>query len=157
MSNQDSQKSGKEVIRSLLSNPWFGGIAGTCSIFSVPLSIYLSFVCLSRPDLTALIPETRAVVYKSDHDAPLKVTFADKPVEGDVCIAHVAIWNRGNAPIRREDFLHPPEIEVSDGRVISADIRHVTRPESEVTAVIDPMDQLASNWIGGFWNETTAP
>lgn len=124
----------------MLSNPWFGGIAGVCSIISIPLGIYLFSAGLERPDITFLVSGSRGILYQKNPQSSLKLSFDDKPIDSDVYIAQIAIWNRGKRPVRREDFLITPRIIVaSDGaRIIEASVRAVTRQETQFSRTFDP-------------------
>lgn len=111
-------------LKSLLTNPWFQGIAALSSIASILISLQpqemreLSFVANASP----------AVVVKSGATTKISVAYDGRAVTSDVTATQVAIWNAGKTSIRSENILEPVVIRTSDKcRILEATVRESSR------------------------------
>lgn len=113
-------------VRTLLTNPWFGGIAGSASIVSLTLAIYLFIAGQPRPRLTMYVNPIRTAVVKAGQTSALTVLYNGVETGPNVTAAQIAIWNAGKAPIRMENILDDLTLRLDpDYRILEATVRKV--------------------------------
>jgi hypothetical protein len=92
------------------------------------LTIYYAHWTTQTPELTFSINPVKLEVVNARQISDLSVTFDGKAVPGDITTAQLAIWNQGNAPIRRSDVLQPIVIYTDPKTpILEASIRKSSR------------------------------
>lgn len=97
-------------------------------MIALPLAIYLYVAGDHKPKLTYFVHPAKAAVVRSGQSAGLTVTFAGKPLTGDVTAAQIAFWNDGERAIHRDDVLKPLRIFIRPARpILEAKLRKTSR------------------------------
>jgi|GEM_PF-3504993 len=91
------------VLAFFAEKPIIGVLGSLASIAAIPLAIWLSFREIKEPRLTFSVQPGQLEVVRAGQSSGLSVRYRGQPVEGDVSVAKVALWNAGDAPIRERD------------------------------------------------------
>ena len=95
-------------ILRLFANPWIGVSTTICAFVGIALSIYLAQP--SVPKLSYLVDHTRVSVVTQGTASRLGVLLDGKPLTNNVSAVRLALWNRGEAPVAKEDVRAPIRI-----------------------------------------------
>lgn len=117
----------KNFVVQLFSNPWFGGIAGLCSIIGLFTTLY--FAIPSTRQVVWLEVPARSPLFRVDENiSGLTLKFDDKPIVEDVTSVQIAVWNAGGLAAKEENTLQEMTVTLpEDCTVIDARILRTTR------------------------------
>lgn len=102
-------------------------------LFPIFISIYLFVLAKENRDLCFFENPTKATVFKSGQAAGLQVLHQGTPIDTDVTIVQVAVWNHGRKSIRQENILKPVILYTSPGcSILDASIRKASRDVSDI-------------------------
>lgn len=114
-------------LKTLLTNPWFGGIAALASIISIPLAFYLYISAQARPGLTIYVHPVRTPIVKAGQTSGLTVLFKGKETGPNITAVQIVIWNNGNTPIHKENILDDITLRLDpDYTILEASVRSDT-------------------------------
>jgi len=137
------------VLWRFFSNPIVGLIGSIASIAGLILAFYFFFASKIYPDLTFYIHPVRATIVKMDQASRLAVRLDNKDIKQDITAVQIAVWNRGNKPIRTHEVLEPIYIHSSDGTpILEARIVSVTR---DVVGMTLDRSELDKGKVGMSW------
>lgn len=120
------------------------------SIVSVPLAFYFYFASIRYPALTYYFHPVRSSIVSAGAPTALSVSYEGVQLKGSVFVVQCAIWNEGDAPIRREDILEKVRLRGGSGvRILEATIRQRTR---EVTGISLNTSSADSGELGIDWD-----
>jgi hypothetical protein len=134
-------------------------IGSLASIIAIPFSVYLFTVAQSYPQLTYYVYPVRAAVLQTGQASKLAATFDNQPVQSDITVAQVALWNEGRRAIKRTDVLKPIVISTENNvPILEATVRKSTRDVTELSLNTDDLQRgrVTVNWAileqndGGF-------
>jgi len=134
-------------------------IGSLASIIAIPFSVYLFAVAQSYPQLTYYIYPVRAAVLQTGQASKLAATFDNQPVQSDITVAQVALWNEGRRAIKRADILKPVVISTENNvPILEATVRKSTRDVTQLSLNTDELQRgrVTVNWAileqndGGF-------
>jgi hypothetical protein len=131
-----SQEQEKSTFVMVFSNPIIGCVA---SIVGVVLAISFFVFTRQAPELVAYVHPSKSVFVKADIPSNLSVHFNGEPiVNKDVVAIDVAIWNRGDASIRKELVLENIKIHLGPSvKVLQATIKDFSRSVTKFRVISD--------------------
>lgn len=136
-------------FRRLLRNEWYGGIAGFCSIVGIPLAMYLYYASLQKPCITYYVSPVRGVMFQKQADSGLAVSFKGLPIDSDVSITQIYIWNAGEKPVKPEDVRQPVMVKLNgDGKILDVKVRKATDESTGFKASPKPANELSFQTFG---------
>jgi hypothetical protein len=107
--NEDAPKYKSRILQFFSSHPLLGFLGFLGSIASIIALVLSIFPWLSSPkrELCYCINPVRTPFVQTTNLSAVSVYYKGVRVNGNVTAAHIAIWNAGREPIRREDILSP--------------------------------------------------
>jgi hypothetical protein len=111
------------------------------------------------PQLTYYVYPVRAAVLQTGQASKLAATFDNQPVQSDITVAQVALWNEGRRAIKRTDVLKPIVISTENNvPILEATVRKSTRDVIQLSLNTDELQRgrVTVNWAileqndGGF-------
>lgn len=160
--SQQPLEEGTSAFWKILSRPYvqvITFIAALASIIAIPLSVYLFTLTQSYPQLTYYVYPIRAAVLQTGQASKLAATFDNQPVQSDITVAQVAVWNEGRRAVKRTDILKPLVIS-TEGNVpiLEATLTKITRDVTQLSLNTDELQRgrVTVNWSileqndGGF-------
>ena len=146
----NSSPTPKSFWQALLTNPWFGIIGWFATVLSLFLTIYFYYEGKEAPRLTYYVNPAKAVVVQTGQASRLTTSFDNKEIKTDITAAQIAIWNRGNKPIRREQLLKPVVIYTDNNTpILEATIRKASR---DVIQLAIDTGELEKGHVTVSWN-----
>jgi hypothetical protein len=103
----------------------------TCTLISIPLTIYLYFQTLQERAPAYYVSPERTRIIDTTVPAPteLQVLYKGKDLRANVSALIVYFWNDGKAPIKAEDVLEPLRIEIDQAcEILDVRLLKVSRP-----------------------------
>ena len=140
----------KNALPKFFSNPWVGFIGTMASILGVVLAVLFYMEAKDSRELAYYVNPARAVVVQMGQASKLKVNFDNKPIETDITAAQIALWNRGEVPIKSDNILNPIIIRTENNiPILEATIRKTSR---DVTRLNLNTDDLQRGQVSISWN-----
>jgi len=143
----------KRKLSSLLSHPIvviFTIIGLILTFTSFALSIYFYYAAKEYPQLTYYPHPVKATLVRAGEASRLITSFDNKPVETNITVAQIAIWNQGKRPIKKDQVLEPVAIFTENNTpILEATIRKSSR---EVTQLTLNTDDLQNGRVTVLWN-----
>lgn len=121
MNNSDTPNS----LPSFFSNPIVGFIGTVASIIGLFLSIYFYNIGLPYRNLLFIVHPIRTSIFNPKDSTVFKFTVNNKEVSTEVSSIQIALWNKGNLPIKRENVLKrirlffPDLVPILDTKILS--------------------------------------
>lgn len=118
-------------------------------VIGIALAVYIHYLSKTDPDLVYAVNPAKATIVQADQSPRLQIMLDGETVWKNVTAAQIAIWNKGQEPIREKSLLAPLVIETGSlNPIIDVEILKVTR---EVTGLrLDKAKigdgQLVVNW-----------
>ena len=128
---------------------WISPIA--ISVVASLIAGYIGILYFS--DSRHLVTRTnpaRRVVFKANQVDKVRVNFDAIPIDNDITIVEVAIWNQGNLAIKKNDILQDVEISTGDkAPILAASIPRVSRT---ITGLRLNTDGMAKGTVVLTWD-----
>ncbi len=132
------------------ANPWVGIFGSIASIVGLILAVYFYLVSVRYPELVYYESPVRAVVVNHETASRLAVSYDNRPITEDVTAVQLAIWNRGNEPIRRAAILQPLLIHTEGGApILEVSLRKISR---EVVRLELDQTKIETGELRVTWN-----
>jgi hypothetical protein len=128
--------------------PWYthpavAGPAVIATIVSLFVGAYFGWASSRARELCWYVSQPRPLVQRGQDPTPLEVRFAGRPIEHDVYVLQVQVWNEGRLEIEGSDVLSPVIVQVRDGSgpaaILDVKILSSTRPETHF-ALVPPIE-----------------
>lgn len=145
----ETPKPKKKGFWRIFSHPSVNFISLILAIIGVYLAFHFYYAAKIAPRLVYFTHPVRATVLKAGQASEIKAFYRDKEISSDVTVAQIAIWNQGNAPIRKEQILKPVVVYTEDNSpILEATIRKTTRDVTELNLKTDDLQKgrLTLNW-----------
>ena len=128
------------------TRPPIAGMAIIATIVSVPLALYFGWASSRSRELSWYASAPRPLVQRGQAPTPLEVRFSGRPIDHDVYVLQVQLWNAGRLEIEETDVLSPIVLQIKDGarpaEILDAKVLSTSRPETRfVLAPRSPSSQ----------------
>ncbi|MCK9308991.1 MAG: hypothetical protein M0P99_01815 [Candidatus Cloacimonetes bacterium] len=131
----------RSLIKWFSDNPWVGLIGVLLTFGFGIFAIYTYVVSIEKPELTYMEHPVKTAMVNKDATSRISVYYDGKPVNRNVSIAQIEIWNAGKQSIWQKDVLNRTKICYKDStRILEATLLKTNRPE---TCVV--LDTLSIN------------
>ena len=152
ISHEEKQLSKNTPVDKILSffrQPLVGILGSIASFISIPLAFYFYLASIREPLLTYYVHPVRVPVVQTGKMSDVKVLFKDAPIQGDLTVAQIEIWNSGKAPIKTDEILTPILIQTENSvPILEVSLLKVSRPLTEIS--LDE-SRLTSGIVGVHW------
>jgi hypothetical protein len=142
----------KGELSKFLSQPFvsYVTLVGTiASVVAIPLAIYFFVKSKETPELAYYIYPVKGAVVQTGQASRLVASFDGQPIQSDISVAQVAIWNQGNRPLKSNDVLRPIVISTEgNAPILEATIRKNSREVTQLSLNTDEIQKgrLRLNW-----------
>lgn len=131
-------------------HPAFNVVCGIVTILSFIFGFYFYQKSKIYPQLIVYTHPVKATIVKAGQTSDIKTFYKDKEINTDVTVAQVAIWNQGNASIRREQILRPIVLSTDNNApILEATIRKSTR---DVIQLALNQDEIQNGRLPVSWH-----
>lgn len=120
-------------IKEYFSNPLVGVIGTIASVIGILIGVYFYYASVKQPFFTYQVKPTRTAIVKSTDTNGFKISYDNKPIEGDISAAQIGIWNAGRQAIKPEHILNQIQVVVEGAPIIEARILKTTRSVNSFT------------------------
>jgi hypothetical protein len=132
----------KSFLLKFLSNPFIGLIGWAATVTSVLLTTYFYQASREYPQLTCYVHPVKATIVRTGEASRLITSFDNKPIASDITAAQVALWNRGNRPIKKQNVLKPVVIYTQDNSpILEATIRKTSRDVTHLSLNLNELQK----------------
>lgn len=141
--------SGKSWGLRFFSNPIVGIIGWLATVLSLILTIYFYKAGKDARDLTYFVHPIKTVLVRASQASRLTTEFDGKRVQGDITAVQVALWNKGNLAIKRENLLKPIILYTGNNTpILEATLRKQSRDVIGISLATENLQQgrLAISW-----------
>ena len=141
----------KKTSWSIFSHPAFNFIGLIVGILGLFFGFYFYNAAKIYPQLVAYTLPVKTTIVKSGQASEIKTIYKDKEINTDVTAAQIAIWNQGNASIKKENILKPIIISTQNNTpILEATIRKSTR--EDVTKLTLNSEEIQNGRLTVSWN-----
>lgn len=141
----------KKSFWQFFSHPAFNLIGLILAVLGFIFGFYFYYAAKVYPQLVVYNHPVKANIVKVGQASDLKTFYKDKEINSDVAATQVAIWNQGNASIKKEQILKPIVLFTDNNvPILEATIRKSTR--GEVTKITLNQDELQNGRLTVSWN-----
>jgi len=102
-------------------------------VIGVVLAVYFYMVSKEERELVYYVNPVKSIVFSSNNNE-LSVIYKGDIISSDVAAAQVAIWNKGNKAVKKENMLKEFMLDVGgDHQVLEARIRKMSRDITNIS------------------------